>query len=366
MTRLRAGLVAGALLGLAGHAAAQADHPLAVRRAGLRQETPAQLSGAWTTSPAAVPLPTIVLTADAYIYLIGPADIGPGWRLVPEKWTTNGQGTVLRFSDDGPLGAVRIRIVASRGGTVLTFRLRHGAFPSTTSPASFSTGPFHVRLAVAGATYCSMCGPATAGQDGRFAARDCPAPPTCFPAAPTTTTSTSTTSSTTTTTLVPGVCGNGMLNTGEDCDLPAYVPEACITDPSFEVLCEPPGSRNECRCCPRACLALPGPGFCCPGRRCVNGTGAGSFQSGTCVGFTCVSAADCCEPGGGCSTYDCADGACCARAGNLCADIGCCPGSTCQIFSEFIRRCCLPTGSACTANAECCSSSCNVATTSCD
>jgi hypothetical protein len=159
-----------------------------------------------------------------------------------------------------------------------------------------------------------------------------------------------------TTTTVPPVCGNGVVEPGEECD-PAGTPCGF----SFST-CRAAGTPQECTCCERD-ICVPTAPRCCAGGRCPPLHPDPSGAGGTCVGGTCTQPSDC--P----SSHDCQAGSCCGLAGAYCDGSSCCPGYLCAPapIPELAGNCCAAPGTACTPGAAylCCSGSCGTAGT-CD
>jgi hypothetical protein len=173
-----------------------------------------------------------------------------------------------------------------------------------------------------------LCGPS---EDCGTCPQDCGTCPT-----------TTTTSTTTTTTQPPAVCGNGVVEPGEQCD---------GTSCGMDTGCGSPSDPDACQCCTtRYC----GGGFlpnCCAGSFCARSVFS---PVGYCTPFSCT-------PETGCGVaFTCVDGTCCAVPGQSCINVPCCPGlgTTC-VFGA----CCVPSGSPCpTGPVACCSGTCNAGT----
>jgi hypothetical protein len=143
----------------------------------------------------------------------------------------------------------------------------------------------------------------------------------------------------------PTVCGNGVIDPGEQCD-----GASCGTDTG----CGSPSDAFPCQCCTtRYCSGgfLPN---CCAGSFCARSVFS---PVGYCTPFSCTP-----ETGCGGSPFACVDGTCCAGPGQSCINVPCCPGlGTSCVFG----LCCLPAGAACVSPSGCCSGSCSAAGT-CD
>jgi hypothetical protein len=142
------------------------------------------------------------------------------------------------------------------------------------------------------------------------------------------------------------VCGNGVIEPGEQCD-----GASCGTDTG----CGSPSDAFPCQCCTTRYCGGGFPPNCCD---------AGSFCArsvfspvGYCTPFSCTP-----ETGCGGSPFACVDGTCCAGPAQSCINVPCCPGlGTSCVFG----LCCRPAGGACVSPFGCCSGSCNAAGT-CD
>jgi len=224
-------------------------------------------------------------------------------------------------------------------------------------------------LAIGGGDrYCVALGGAAGGTPRADTARlwkvtnataeaGCPAPPT------TTSTSSSSTSSTSTTSSTgPPVCGNGIVEAGEDCDGTAAGPTCPLE--SGVVVCQ------SCHCCGVGSCTLTGTlegGFfpCCdPTAECVDVPGFIDL----CVPTMCSSPADClsggCENGHCCVTLGPAVPACYFPDEGLA--LPCCDGNVCARPLADGFGCCVPDGAACSDSASCCSGSCNGTSLTCD
>jgi hypothetical protein len=159
---------------------------------------------------------------------------------------------------------------------------------------------------------------------------------------------TPTTTTTTTTTLPAPVCGDGVVDPGEQCDGAAGT---CL--PPLVGTCRPAGLAGECECCTLdACLPPLGIGCCDPEAFCL----AAGF-SGTCFSVHCT------EPWQSCGfPTRCENGLCCTPLGENCAvpDVGyfrpCCGEAECN---PATFACCLPAGANCTSSGTCCGGSCS-------
>jgi hypothetical protein len=197
---------------------------------------------------------------------------------------------------------------------------------------------------ISGETFCSCTNPALP---------PCPPPPTT-----TTSSSTTTTTSSTTTTTASTVCGDGVIQAGEECDGASL--GVCSE-------CRPAGFPSSCQCCLDGGPGVQIVGCCNPWSILVPAPNSG----GTCVATRCdppfsCTGNDVCQP----------DGTCCTPVRETClitvilppiALNACCPGLECRgpDSSGAGIGCCVPDGGTCAADAECCSQHCGTSGT-CD
>jgi hypothetical protein len=339
---------------LAGFAAVAmaTEHPHDAKSLALRAQ-PKGTSLAWVVKRPSVMAPiddpattggTLVLASDGGESVM--LDL-PG-----SGWTTNSAGTVARFRNREAPGGISL----VKGAVVKTGKtLKVVARTSGLTLDEAAQGAVSIRLVLGDDVYCSRCTAPIRDEPGRYVAKLCAAPAACVPSSSSSTSVTSTSTSTTTSLLVPGICGNQVIDQpSEECDGTDL--GACDdVMPPFAVTCDLPSSPTPCACCGvDACvLFVGGATRCCGGASCQDTTGAGMVRGGACIPPTC--AAD-----GDCHGYDCDGGTCCARAGELCGVVGCCPGSdaTCATVLGTAPRCCRPPGGTCSLPEHCCSASC--------
>lgn len=141
---------------------------------------------------------------------------------------------------------------------------------------------------------------------------------------------------------VPAGCnGNGLCETGEDCN---DCPGDCIS--GFGAACGngvcETGAGEDCVSCPADCAGRqggkPAGRFCCGDGDGVNPVGCGDSR--------CSTGGLACSTGSG-SSYCCGDGACTGLEGSQNCSLDCGGGGSC-----------LPVGASCSFDAECCSVSC--------
>jgi hypothetical protein len=154
----------------------------------------------------------------------------------------------------------------------------------------------------------------------------------------------------------PPVCGNGIVESGEQCDGTNL--GSCS---GLYQDCAP-----DCTCgrliCGFGCYDLNNP--CCnPGEVCINGPGIFGDQ---CVDFRCSTSDDCASPFG--TQWQCENGACCPPLGSLCLTQYpyCCGEAICPSSGGATGTCCLPAGAGCSSASSCCSQSCNASSATCD
>src|SRR6185295_5278477 len=95
--------------------------------------------------------------------------------------------------------------------------------------------------------YCSTCTSPVVDLPGRYVDKLCPAPAACTIS---TTTSSTAAPSSTSTSLPSSTCGNGIVESPEQCDGAnlGICPTLTGAD-EFPFACEDPGYQGECRCC---------------------------------------------------------------------------------------------------------------------
>src|SRR6185436_8377952 len=92
---------------------------------------------------------------------------------------------------------------------------------------------------------CDPPGSSCAGAFTGICQADCSCPTTTTTTETTTTTTETTTTTTTTTTMPPSSCGNAFLDPGEECDPPGSTSTQCPSSPAGAFLrCNP-----DCTCC---------------------------------------------------------------------------------------------------------------------
>jgi len=224
----------------------------------------------------------------------------------------------------------------------------------------------------------------------------------CDSSIPTTTTSTtSTTTSTTTTTIPPDVCGNGIPETGEDCDDGNTDDgDCCSSTCSFEASGDPcddgdvctdnecdgagaclPVSNNSAPCddgvfcngtdtCDAGACTSHAGDPCSGGADCADVCDEGAGSCNTAAGTSCtddgnVCTNDECDGAGACvhpnNTASCDDGLFCTDtdvcSGGACTGSGdpCAGGADCQTTCDDVADACLdPAGTACTDDGNTC------------
>ena len=141
---------------------------------------------------------------------------------------------------------------------------------------------------------------------------------------------TTSTSTSTTTTTVPGNCGNGVIDPGEECE--GTFCDAVYDGQPVQSYCGSPGGINACKCADLQCGSGGCGAMCFPSEQCFSQPGCPDpfGVTGDCVPTTCIIQADC----GG--IQDCENGSCCVTSGNICGIQGffqyaCCGGLTCRV-----------------------------------
>lgn len=322
------------------------DHPedarkLSIKDAGGRQ------SLAWVVSlPPPMP-PTVAPTvAGATLTITGAGGESASFDLPAPGWVADRTATSFKFKNTAPGGA-----------SVKTATFKSDRMIKVTARASGITldepmqGTVSVSLTIGADVYCSQCTTAVRDQTGRYMGARCPAPAACA-ASPTTTTSSTTTPTTlgtTTTTTMAAMCGDGVVEGNEQCDLPD--PGVCASVPfPMAIGCV------ACQCCAVTQCFI---GFspvavgCCDGA-CQDVSGAGFLRAGVCIPPSCTQDADC-------NGYACDSGTCCGQAGALCGTVGCCAGSGAACSNVNWAGspvCCRAAGASCSTFDECCSGSC--------
>jgi hypothetical protein len=161
--------------------------------------------------------------------------------------------------------------------------------------------------------------------------------------------STTTSTTTTTTTTLPSgpVCGNGIVETPEECDT-----SGCPTDPGLD--CAPPGQVNECTCCLDNGQVAGVPLPCCDpdaANYLIAPLQYGCFPSACSQPSDCYFPTTCCLPGTSC--FPGLAGSCCFVPGSFCGYLyPCCT----LCMNQF---CCKLPGDTCSSSIFCCSGSCS-------
>jgi hypothetical protein len=172
---------------------------------------------------------------------------------------------------------------------------------------------------------------------------------------------TTTSTTTTTSTVPPPVCGNGVVEGSEECDIVATA--ACM-GAELEA-CAPPGGPQECTCCTVGqCQFDLGPQLpCCPGYRCSQVSPPVPHLEAVCV-KECTQQADC-PPTESCLNGECAPYPPCSQPADCTPPATCldCPASFCTPPVSF---CCAPPDAPCpSVGVRCCFGDCNLATGAC-
>jgi hypothetical protein len=330
---------------------------------------------------------TLVSPVEAPVSFPVPAGVGnPGWRVSDrtlDSYTYRNGGA--------PAGPSIVRSMSLREGRGI--KLVGRSLGLSLSGVQGSVG---IRITTGGSRRCAFFGPQSIviDQANRFLGRGALATGTdCSDEWLGGTSSGSTTTSTT-----PPACGNGVIDTGEQCDGTTFGPAA----PPSGVQCIAAGSPNECHICAQtdqfSCKFFSATYPCCdPAATCVDisefvgdcrlptttSTSSSTTTSTTLFpgcgngavgpGEECDGSADTCGGVGGpyygCfppgSAYECT---CCGNqqcyeggAGGL---LHCCPGLTCAYYPPFtggvsfgLGECvseCAPAGTSCQVGLPCC------------
>jgi hypothetical protein len=157
------------------------------------------------------------------------------------NWQTNPAGTLYKFVNKAaPGGDSLCKVALIKQDKVLKVVCKDSLIQLDDSAQGTIAVALTIGTDTIGTdTYCSVCTTAVKDEPGQFIAKGCSAPADCSGAAPTTTTTTSATS----TTLGPPVCGNGVVDAGEQCD------GSAVGECESPTSCGQPGFSNECRCC---------------------------------------------------------------------------------------------------------------------
>ncbi len=279
----------------------------------------------------------------------------PGWK------TMDAAVDAYRFNNSlAPGGPASVRMAVVKQGRVLKFVAKDVAWP-----LAGPLGNVGVRITIGSLRNCALFDAATIRLDvaGRFVARgaDVGSLVDCSDVA---------LGGTTTTTTNPGppVCGNGVVDVGEQCDLPDL--GGCP-----DLFCGAAGTPAGCQCCAATATLLFGLSCasglpCCDADdQCLRGP-----DNGTCISTLCGSSGQFCS-----GITQCEGGLCCVplhptppATPPLCQGQGvsfpCCGAAVCAKPSGVISgglECCLPADAPCTSGSECCTGSCNAAGT-CD
>ena len=264
--------------------------------------------------------------------LAAPAGGGrPGWR------STDGATGTHRFTHyDAPDGVSPVRSILLREGHVLKVVARQIGL-ALTGPQ----GVIAIRITTGTLRSCAAFDSTTSRRDeantfvashaAAFALSDC----------------------SDTTLGNVSACGNGRIETGEQCDL--YAPGECA---EYGASCRSEAFRSGCECCLDGGPGVQILGCCNPSSILIPAPNT----SGACIATRCdppypCTGTDVCRP----------DGSCCSQLSTLCLTtvlgppIGlnsCCPGLACRGPHAFGVGCCVPDGGTCTADTDCCSQHC--------
>jgi hypothetical protein len=339
-------------LGCLASSAAALDHPEEARKLSLKERNGRQsLSWSVRVPPPVAPSSNPVLVG-ATLEIRSQGGESASFDLPASGWTADASGQAFKWKNPAaPGGPSAVKAVTLRSQRIIKVT---GKGTGITLDEAAQAG-VTIGLVIGDDVYCSTCLQPRRDESGRFYAVRCPPPAACG-LTPTTTTD-GITSSTTTSTTLPGVCGDGVVDPGEQCDAgdPGICDDVVVPVP---ITCGDPSSSTACECCSETdCLfsAFGGGIQCCGPRLCQDTTGVGQVRRGACIPPSCTQASDCNDAG-----YDCAGGTCCAQAGNLCGVVDCCPGSgaTCTAVFPTTPICCRPAGATCDSEGVCCSFSC--------
>src|SRR5690606_30718250 len=158
------------------------------------------------------------------------------------------------------------------------------------------------------------------------------------------------------------VCGNGVVEAGEECD--GATCTALLDEVEVQSECGAPGTAHACQCrnvqC-GGCFGYPGDEgvLCWADDQClISPGGPPGCIPGMCVPTTCQTSAECT------AGSSCENGLCCVAGFEPPAfcrvydqvELPCCGAAVCG--AGELAVCCMPTGESCTNDAMCCSGSC--------
>ncbi len=273
---------------------------------------------------------------------VAPPAVGaPGWT------ARDAAIDVYRFTDrSAPDAFSPLRSVGLKQGRTLKVVGRRAGL-ALAGPQ----GAVGVRITTGTLRNCVVFGPSTVRKDvaGTFSARDAIAAglADCDNGS---LGGTTTTTSTTTSTTLPAVCGNGIIEAGEQCDGAALGQCDVPT-----VSCGPPGFSTGCQCCTDG-----GPNVSLP---CCDPS---AISTPVPDGKLCISTH--CNPPFGCTAGHCQpDNTCCAGIDETCLlevptgfiSFSCCDGFECRRpGSSGNVECCVGDDLPCTTDQECCTGHC--------
>jgi hypothetical protein len=280
-------------------------------------------------------------TTPAGVALAAPGGVGnPGWSVrtsVPPR---------LQFKNSAAPGALStFRSITL--GQAKQIKLNG---KETGLDVSAPLGAVGIRITTGSLVNCARFGPGTVTRDanGTFIARD------ALASALADCSDGSLAGTPPTTTTLAGTCGDGVVNQpSEQCD--GADSAAC----AGVLACGQPG-YTACRCCANPSA----PTFPSDVYPCCDPTATPVYSPSfkTCVTTTCDGPFPC-------TLGECHDGACCAAVGAVCGILGggsgagvpCCdPAAVCAPSETPITGiCCLPPGTTCSGDAECCTGTCS-------